>query len=307
MQIFSVVFLKTISVLLSAAIGFFAGKYANVTRDSIANLLFYFIAPIVFFSVPANTTLSISSLGISLVTFVIASFLSITAYYVSKKYWQDKSVRGIVSLSAGAANAGYFMLPIATALFDDYTLGVYMMAVVGVSIYEASVGFYFCVRSVSSTRSSVMNILKSPLLNAFALGCLLSFLGLNTPDFLDDFFYNIRGAYSILGMIMIGIAVSDMSKFEIDKKFTIFTFVNKFIVYPLIIVLFVALDKFILKIYDESYYNALYLLSTAPMAGNLIVITTIRNINPEKIVATVLMSFIFVLIYMPVMIGIYFA
>lgn len=62
MAIFSIVFFKTISVLLSVIIGFFAGKYSNVERDGIASLLFYFISPIVFFAIPASTTLTLSAL-----------------------------------------------------------------------------------------------------------------------------------------------------------------------------------------------------------------------------------------------------
>ena len=71
MIIFSIVFLKTVSVLLSVVIGFLAGKYSNVERDSISSLLFYFISPIVFFTIPASTTLTLAALSVTVVTFVI--------------------------------------------------------------------------------------------------------------------------------------------------------------------------------------------------------------------------------------------
>lgn len=305
MSIISIVFLKTISVLLSVIIGFVAGRYANVARDSIATLLFYFISPIVFFSIPASTVITISSLGITVVTFIIASALSIIAYYLSGMYWSDEKIRGIIALSAGTANGGYFMLPIAATLFDDYTLSIYMMAIIGVNVYESSVGFYFCARSLNSTKESIINVLKSPILNSFMLGCCLSFLGFTLPDFLDDFLYNMRGAYSILGMIMVGLGVANLSKFEIDKKFTLFTFIVKFAFYPLAIGMFILLDKFILKYYDENYYNALYLLSTAPMAANVIVVASLQKLHPEKVATTVVLSLLFVLIYMPIMVGIF--
>ncbi len=304
MTIFSLVFFKTISVLLSVLIGFLAGRYSKVERDSIASLLFYFFSPIVFFAVPASTTLTFGALSITLVTFTIATMLAIGAYYVAGFFWQDHT-RNIIALSAGTANSGYFMLPIAAALFDDYTLGIYMMAIIGVSVYESSIGFYICARSFSSTRESIIKVLKLPLLNAFALGCVFSFLGFTLPEFLDDFVYNMRGAFSILGMVMVGLGLSSLKTFEVDLKFTLATFTSKFICYPLIINIFILLDKYILGWYDQNYYNALQLMSSAPMAANIIVIASLQKFHPERVAATVLLSLLFVSIYMPIMVSIF--
>lgn len=304
MVIFSIVFFKTISVLFNVIIGFLAGKYSNVERDGIAALLFYFISPIVFFAIPASTTLTLSALSITLVTFLIATSISIFSYHLFGRYWQDHT-RNIIALSAGTANSGYFMLPIAAALFDDYTLSIYMMAVIGVNIFESSIGFYICARSFSSTRESIIKVLKLPILNGFILGCLFSFAGFTLPDFLDDFVYNMRGSYSILGMIMVGLGLSTLQKFEVDWKFTAATFSAKFLFYPLVINAFIMLDKLIFNLYSENHYNALQLLSTAPMAANIIVIASLQKFHPEKVAATVLLSLLFALIYMPIMVSIF--
>ena len=304
MAVFSIVFFKTISVLFNVIIGFLAGKYSNVERDGIAALLFYFISPIVFFAIPASTTLTFSALSITLVTFIIATAISIFSYHLFGRYWQDHT-RNIIALSAGTANSGYFMLPIAAALFDDYTLSIYMMAVIGVNIFESSIGFYICARSFSSTKESIVKVLKLPILNGFILGCLFSFAGFTLPDFLDDFIYNMRGSYSILGMIMVGLGLSTLQKFEVDWKFTAATFSAKFLFYPLVINAFIMLDKLIFNLYSENHYNALQLLSTAPMAANIIVIASLQKFHPEKVAATVLLSLLFALIYMPIMVSIF--
>jgi len=304
MAIFSIVFFKTISVLFNVIIGFLAGRYSNVERDGIAALLFYFISPIVFFAIPASTTLTFSALSITLVTFLIATAISIFSYHLFGRFWQDHT-RNIIALSAGTANSGYFMLPIAAALFDDYTLSIYMMAVIGVNIFESSIGFYICARSFSSTRESIIKVLKLPILNGFILGCLFSFAGFTLPDFLDDFVYNMRGSYSILGMIMVGLGLSTLKKFEVDWKFTAATFSAKFLFYPLVINAFIMLDKLVFNLYSENHYNALQLLSTAPMAANIIVIASLQKFHPEKVAATVLLSLLFALIYMPIMVSIF--
>ncbi|WP_417904572.1 AEC family transporter [Candidatus Tisiphia endosymbiont of Micropterix aruncella] len=304
MAIFTIVFFKTISVLLSVVIGFLAGKYSKVERDSIASLLFYFISPIVFFAIPASTTLTLSALSVTVVVFFIATLLSIFSYYFFGRYWLDHT-RNIIALSAGTANGGYFMLPIAAALFDDYVLSIYMMAVIGINIFESSVGFYICARSFANSSESILKVVKLPILNGFLLGCLFSFAGFTLPDFLDDFIYNMRGAFSILGMVMVGLALSALKKFEIDIKFTLATFMAKFLFYPLGVNIFILLDKFVLGWYDENYYNALRLLSTAPMAANVIVIASLQKFYPEKVATTVFLSLLFGVVYIPVMVTIF--
>ena len=302
--IFSLVFFKIIAILLNVVVGFLAGRIMKVERDSIASLLFYFISPIVFFTIPASANLSVSALGITAVTFVICTMLCMFSYYIFGFYWQDQT-RNILALSAGNANCGYFMLPIAAGIFDDYTLSIYMMAIVGVSIYESSVGFYISSRGIHSTYDSFMKVLKLPTLNAFVLGCILSFTGLTLPEFLDDFTHNMRGAYSVLGMVMVGLGLSTIPKFEVDIKFTLAAFASKFLFFPIAINVFVLLDKFVFGWYDENYHNALQLLCTAPMAANTIVIASITKFHPEKVATTVLLSSLFALIYIPIMVTIF--
>jgi hypothetical protein len=87
------------------------------------------------------------------------------------------------------------------------------------------------------------------------------------PDFLDDFTHNMRSTYSVLGMMMVGLGLSTIPKFEIDLKFTLAAFASKFLFFPVAINLFILLDKFIFGWYDNNYYNALQLLFMAPMAA----------------------------------------
>lgn len=305
MELFSTTFFKLLSALLSVVIGFLAGKFSKVSRDNIATLLFYFIAPIVFFAISANVDVSVVLFSITLITFLMSTIMAVVCYQLFAPYFDQKN-RNILAASAGSANAGYFVLPVAISLFDDYTLSIYMMAVVGLSIYESSIGFFICARSFSSTRESIKKVLYLPNLNAFFLGSIFSMLGFSLPDFLDDFIYNMRSTYSVLGMIMIGLGISTLTTFEIDLKFTGAAFVAKFIFYPLLVNVFILLDKFVMQNYNSNYYQALQLLSIAPMAANTIVFASFMNMNPEKVATTVLLSALFSLIYMPTMISLYF-
>ena len=292
MAIFNLVFFKVLSSLLSVVIGFLAGRYSNVEKESIASLLFFFVAPIVFFAIPTSTHLTFSSLGITALTFTLCTLLSVFSYYLYGKIWQD-SHRNILALSAGTGNSGYVVLPIAVTLFDDYTLSIYALGLIGISIYEASIGCYYCARSIGTFKQSVLRVAKLPLLNAFFLGCSLSLMGFQLPFFLDEFIINMKGSYSILGMVTIGLALSNIKKFELDIKFTAAAFASKFLFYPILFNLFILFDMYVLKWLDTSYYNALQLLCVAPLATNTIVLASLYKIYPEKVAPAVLISLIF--------------
>lgn len=300
MTIFSIVFFKVLSSLLSVLLGYLAGRFSNVEKESIASLLFYFVAPIVFFAIPTNAKLTINSLGITVLTFTMGSILGILSYWFYGKFWHD-SHRNILALSAGTGNSGYVVLPIATAIFDDHTLSIYALGLIGISIYEVSVGCYFCARSINSFKESVIKVIRLPIINACFFGCLLSIFGFNFPNFFDDFVNNMKKAYSILGMVMIGLALSQIKVFKLDLKFIGAAFASKFLFLPILFNMFILLDRFVLKWYDNNYYNALQLLSLAPLATNLIVLSSLYKIYPEKVATAVLLSLLFVLIYMPIM------
>lgn len=300
MAVFSLVFFKVLSSLLSVFIGFLSGRFSSVEKDSIASLLFYFVAPIVFFAIPTSTKLTINSLGITAVTFTLCTMLCFFSYWLYGKVWQD-SHRNILALSAGTGNSGYVVLPIATAIFDDHTLSIYALGLIGISICEASVGCYFCARSIGTFKESVLQVARLPILNAFFLGCIMSLLGFHLPDFLDDFINNMKGAFSILGMVTIGLALSNIREFEFDIKFTAAAFASKFLFYPILFNIFILLDRLYLKWLDVNYYNALQMLCVAPMATNTIVLASLYKIYPEKVATAVLLSLIFVLLYMPIM------
>ncbi|KAF8818931.1 AEC family transporter [Rickettsia endosymbiont of Cardiosporidium cionae] len=288
------------SSLLNVLIGYCAGKFYNVEKESIASLLFFFIAPIVFFTIPSSVSLKLNDLSIILITFSICSIIGVSSFFFYGKIWQDEH-RSILALSAGTGNSGYVVLPIASELFNSYTLSIYTFGLIGIALYEASIGYYFCVRNFSSIKDSLIRVLKLPILNAFFIGCTFSILGIRLPDFLSEFSKNMKGAFSILGMIMIGLALSRLSKFVLDIKFVIAAFSSKFIVFPLVFGVVIMLDKYIFGIYGNDYYNALHLLSISPMATNIIVISSIYKLFPEKVASTILLSLLFALIYMPIM------
>jgi predicted permease len=298
MVLFNIVFLKIVTILLNVLIGFLAAKYSGVSGRSMSSLLFYYITPIVFFSIPASASINFKSFTIGIIVFLISSLLCIISFRFFKKIYDDSSAN-LLAFSSGTANSGYFMLPLASKLFDKDTLGIYMIGLIGMSIFESSIGYYVLYKNLSSFKETIIKMVKLPILISFTLGCLFSISGLTIPIFLSDFLKSTKEAFSLLGMILVGLYLHELKKFEIDKKFTIYSFISKFLIYPLVVNILILIDKYILHIYSVEYYNALIIVSIAPIAVNSIVMSSLMEQKPERAAATVLLSCIFALLYVP--------
>ena len=234
---FSLVFFKVLSSLLSIGVGFGAGKLSKVQSDSIASLLFYLIAPIVFFAIPTGAKITINDFSIMIITYILCSLLGILTFFVYRKIWQDGHEK-ILALSAGTGNSGYVVLPIAASLFDDKTLSIYGLCIIGMDLYVASIGYCLCAQTLVSGKESLIRIAKLPILNAFFIGCCFSLMGFQLPSFLNEFIKNMQVFYSVLGMLMIGVAISEIKILKLDIKFITAAFFSKFIVFPLVFNIF---------------------------------------------------------------------
>lgn len=244
--------------------------------------------------------MKVSDLGIILVALTICTLLGFFSYWLYGKIWQDGH-RNILALSAGTGNCMYVGMPVASAIFSEHTLNIFIIGSVGVAIYEASVGYYFCVSNHHSFKECAMKIIKLPILQSFIFGCLFSIIGFRIPHFLNDFVQNMKGTFSVLGMLTVGLALSKIDILKIDFKFAIAALISKFAFFPIGFNLFIIFDRFVTNWYNNDYYNALQLICMAPMATNTIIISSIYKIHTEKVAMTVLISLMFILIYMPLM------
>lgn len=109
-----------------------------------------------------------------------------------------------------------------------------------------------------------------------------------------------RGAFTILGMLILGVALADIKKYKWDWKFFSVPFFAKFIVWPALILLVIALDTNFFHIYDPLIHKVFLLLSIMPLGTNTVVYATQLNVYPEKIATTVVLSTAFSLLLIPI-------
>ena len=112
-----------------------------------------------------------------------------------------------------------------------------------------------------------------------------------------------RGAYAVLGMMLIGLALAD-KKFIRDYRFICMTVVARFLVWPLIMFIVILLDKHLFLLYNSQLlHQVMMLMSVVPIAANTVAYATELNVQPQKVALAVLFSTFFALVYIPLMIA----
>lgn len=300
MEIFALLITKLIPLYVTIAMGYVAGRVLKVERESIAVVVLYMLVPIVMFSGVLKAGVSAVTLTVPFVTFCMASLLCAVFYGIARRFWRD-ATPNILACAAGTGNTGYFGLPVAMMLFEDRTVGIYILAVLGVTIFESSIGFYVAARGQHTAREAFLKVLKLPVVYAFLLGILVQEFHVPVPPLFWDFMANIRGAYTVLGMMIVGLGIAAMPRFRLDFSFTAVAFAAKFLAWPLLALAVVHADAAWLHFLGEETHKTLILLSIVPMAANTVVIATLLKTHPDKAAAAVLLATLVALIYVPLM------
>lgn len=300
MPLFTNLVIKLSPLYLNIFLGYIAGKKLEAHRDTIAKIMFYMISPLIIFNGVLHTHIDFSILSLPVLTFLVASMICLLFYRLSYRIWQDTS-KNIMAFSAGSGNTGYFGIPMAMMLFDDQVVGIYIMAVMGISLYESSLGFYITAKGKYTPRECLAKLVKLPAIYALFGGLALNILHWPVPEIFYDFIGHIKGVYTVFGMMIIGLGLAGLTSFKLDLKYLGMTFLAKFLVWPLLILLIVTVDAELLGFYDLHIHKALILLSIVPLAVNSVIMASLIESYPERVAATVLMSTLFALVYVPIM------
>lgn len=301
MELFSICLVKIIPLYMYIFLGYFAGKWLDASRETVARIMFYIINPIVIFNGVSHAPLNVEVLSLPLLVFFISTFLCLIFYRYSKTIWSDTS-RNLIAFTVGCGNTGYFGLPMAILLFSEEGQGIYIMAMLGVTFYENSIGYYIFSGSKGSLKECLLKLLKVPAFTALLLGIVANALHLpSNIEIFSEFVSHIKGAYTVLGMMIIGLGLSSMTRFELDYKFISLAFLARVIIWPILMLAIILLDTHLLHFFDQTTYNALMLISIVPLGANTVIFASLLKRHPEKAATAVLLSTLFALIYVPFM------
>ena len=307
MSLFLILLLKIFPLYVNIVLGYISTKYLNITREAIANLLIYILGPIVVFSATMSVEINLAIIFLPIFFYIFSSILAFTLLFVYKNTWNDPS-GNILAFSGATGNTGFFGIPLAVIFFPAHLADIYIFTVLASLLYESTTGFYVTAKGNFTVKQSLQKIMKLPLIYAFIIGIIFNLMGIGIPDTLSSYTAQFKGAYGILGMMLIGMGLVGLKLkkgSDLDFKFISILFVLKFIFWPLVVLSLIYIDKTYLLFLNEDLYRVMFLFSIVPLAGNTVTLAVLLNAKPEKASFTVLLSTIISIIYIPVVLVLY--
>lgn len=303
---FAELMLKIAPFYLIILLGFVAGKFLKVERQSIANLLFYIIVPGVFFDFGLRLNIPLNYFTLPLIIYALSIILNIMYLFIGKKIWPHDARANVIAFTAGTANTGYFGLPVALMLFDVQTVAIFMLMNIGLSFYDYTLGAFTIARGKFSRKDALMSVLKLPIMYAFFAGVLLHYFGVPVPLQIEAVASYFTGTYAILGMMIIGLGLSTIKKIEMDWKFVGMMLSARFIAAPVLTIGLIMLDVHYFGAFSREVHLAALLTSIVPPAANTVIFASIHNAHPEEAATGVVIGTVLALVYLPLMASLLF-
>lgn len=304
MDIFYSLFVKLLPLYFIIFAGYVAGKYFRVSKEFVATVVIYVISPIIFFNAAATAPITIGTMLLPFATLLICCCICLLFLLIGGVFWKDET-KNILAFIAPDANTGYFGLPVALLVLDKTLVEVYIVAILGILVYENTLGFFIAARGRHTHKESIVKLLTLPIVYAVALGFTANSAGLHFGSTYSIAISYIKVAYIILGMMTIGLGLSGIKTFKFDAPFVGLSFLAKFVVWPVFVLLIILLDDAFLHVFDERLHSVLVLISLMPVAANTVAFATMLRIHPEKVAVTVVLSTVFALLYVPLMVTLF--
>ncbi len=298
MDIIGLIVANIIPLYILIAIGFVVGKWMDVNLPSMATIAIYVLSPIVNFGAMANMKFEMEFIALPLVVFVISATIGTIAYQSAKMLLKDNTAN-LIGMSSVTGNTMYFGMPVVLALTGEQWLGVYALLNLGTFLNEVGLGYYFGARGQADLKGAVMKVIKLPVIHGIWLGLLWNLAGWETPEVFDTYWTYAIGAWVLIGMMLIGVALSKQTKLEVDWKLFAWMFGFKFLAWPLATFGVILSDLMIFHAFTYEVHIMLAIMGTVPLAGNLVAYAATLNLHPERAATVVLASTVFAIFTVP--------
>jgi predicted permease len=153
---------------------------------------------------------------------------------VARKLFADQKERSIATVAAIIGNTGNLGIPINIAIFGEASIP-YTTIVNLVNVFVVySFGVYYYSRGTFDVKTSLLNIIKIPILWVAIIALALSFSGYRPSKTVENML--MMGAYASMTMqlFLFGIYLYGTKIKEVDKTLFSFVTVIKFIILPLV-------------------------------------------------------------------------
>lgn len=298
MDIFFLLSQNIAPLYILIACGYVAGRWMDVNLHSMAIVAIYFLAPMVNFGAMMKLEFDPAYAALPLIVFTGSAAIGCITYWFANRRWKDNSAN-LISMSSVTGNTGYFGLPIILALFDERYAGIYLLMNAALILSELGLGYYFGARGHADMKGAVLKVLKLPVVYALLAGISLNMLGVKLSPLVARYTDYATGAWVLVGMMLIGIALGKQEKIIFEPRLIKWLFTAKFALWPAFGALFIASDILFFQLYDAKIHAMIAIFCAVPLAGNLVAYAANLNLRPERVAGAVLASTLLALFTVP--------
>lgn len=305
MTVFLTLLGKTLPLYFSIILGLLSTLILKCDKDTIAKIILFILAPLIVLNATINVKLNADVLFLPTFFFFSSTILAFILLFLFKRIYSDNTAN-LLAFSTSTGNTGNIGIPLAILFLEPNLVDIFIFTVLANILYQNSVGYYITAKGHFTAKQSIMKVLRLPVLYAFILGIILNINGFEIPEILISYTEYIKGAYAILGMMLLGMGMEKMkSNNSFDLKFISYAMGIKFIFWPAFILSFIFIDKTYIHFLDDGFYTIMFLFSIVPLAGNTVTVATLLNVKPEKMSLAVFISTIISLFYIPFVMYLY--
>lgn len=283
----SSILFSVISVYIFIVLGFMSKmSFKEQIDDKTITLInVYFLQVFLTFWGLLIRPIDINLLYAPSIYFVIIMLVLILSALLAKKLFADKKEYSIATVAAIIGNTGNLGIPINIAIFGEesipYTTVVNLVNV----FFVYTFGVFYYSRGSFDAKTSLINIVKLPVLWAAIVAIILSINHYEPSKVILNTL--MMGAYASMTMqlFLFGIYLYGTKINAISKTLTLWVMSIKFILFPLItfvILYFIELDKMIKGI--------IFIEIMMPLAVANVNLASLYDCNPRVVTALVFLS-----------------
>ncbi|MCG7489506.1 permease [Vibrio sp. Of14-4] len=223
---------------------------------------------------------------------VLAMIFMLSIFFF--RHWMERDV--INNLCFCYLNIGWLGLPIAHALLGDTAARFVLGAYIGSSIVGNSIGANYLKKEVFS----IKNILTSPPVIAFIIGCLLIPFERSVEVFGHHIYMISKFLMSFLGMMILGIWLSETSLDKSDFFVYAKSYAFRILMLSTIVLIAFVISQILNSEFVYQQLPWLFLICVLPPAANIIVLETSylgTGMTASKISVETILSIAVIVVY----------
>jgi predicted permease len=281
-------------------LGFLLVRRWQLGSKWISKIMLYVLIPFLIIENLLKASLADTAIAGSMI-FVLAVAMNLPAT-LSKKVFANDIDENLLRGAFSYYNIGWFGIPVVMALFGQEQMPLIISAYVGNVLYGDTIGYYLMSRSKGiPVKTATAKVFKIPAIYACLLAVLLNVFEVKAPEELEVAGKVISWIVSALGMLIIGITLS-----KIDfKQVAYLTFTKilglRYIAGAGVLIILTLIEKVFVGVLDKDQSSLMLLISSFPIAANLVVFAAFLDTQKENSALLVGMSSVVSLILVPLL------